>query len=85
MIRKQIYIERRHENLLKRLAQRLGCSEAELIRQALDRSLGSDVIPGAPDLEVWKREKAFIRRLIAQGPLAGRRRWTRDELYEDKH
>ncbi|MCL6642896.1 MAG: hypothetical protein K6T71_06195 [Candidatus Bipolaricaulota bacterium] len=83
MIRKQIYIERRHEDQLKRLAQRLGCSEAELIRQALDRSLGSVSI--LPDLEVWERERAFIRRLIAQGPLAGRRRWTRDELYEDEH
>jgi hypothetical protein len=82
MIRKQIYIERRHEDQLKRLARQLGCSEAELIRQALDCSLGSSVV--SPDLRAWRREKAFIRRLIAQGPLAGRRRWTRDELYEDE-
>jgi len=39
MIRKQIYIERRHEDQLKRLARQLGCSEDELIRQALDCSL----------------------------------------------
>ncbi|MFH0813378.1 MAG: hypothetical protein V2A69_11160 [Pseudomonadota bacterium] len=34
MVRKQIYIEERHERLLKRISKACGVSEAELIRQA---------------------------------------------------
>lgn len=85
MIRKQVYIERRHEVRLKRLAKQLGRSEAELIRQALDQALEADAILMASDLGAWEREKAFIRKLRAQGPIAGSRRWNRDELYEGEH
>ncbi|MDI6764344.1 MAG: hypothetical protein QME83_15170 [Thermodesulfobacteriota bacterium] len=34
MVHKQIYIEERHERLLKRISKARGVSEAELIRQA---------------------------------------------------
>ena len=37
MVRKQIYITRRQELLLKRLARLRGVSEAEIIRKALDK------------------------------------------------
>ena len=37
MVRKQIYIEERHERLLKRISKARGVSEAELIRQAIER------------------------------------------------
>lgn len=35
--RKQVYLEPRQENLLKLIAQQTGVSEAEIIRQAIDR------------------------------------------------
>ncbi len=37
MVRKQIYIQERHERLLKRISKARGVSEAELIRQAIER------------------------------------------------
>ena len=37
MVRKQIYIEERYERLLKRISKARGVSEAELIRQAIER------------------------------------------------
>jgi hypothetical protein len=37
MIRKQVYLERNQDRKLKALAARRRCTEAEIIRQALDR------------------------------------------------
>ena len=37
MIRKQVYLEREQDRKLKALAARRGCTEAEIIREALDR------------------------------------------------
>ena len=45
MIRKQIYLPRRHNLTLKRLAKQRGISEAEVIRQALEREAQSSVSP----------------------------------------
>jgi hypothetical protein len=56
MIRKQIYLESKQEKKLQRLAHRWGCSEAEVLRKAIDR------IPDA--------EGEFLERLEAAGLLA---------------
>lgn len=37
MIRKQVYLAREHDRKLKALAALRGCTEAEIIRQALDQ------------------------------------------------
>jgi hypothetical protein len=37
MIRKQVYLERRHDRKLKAIARRRGCTEAEVIREAIER------------------------------------------------
>ena len=39
MIRKQIYIPKQQNDLLKHLANQRGTSEAEVIRQALEREV----------------------------------------------
>ena len=39
MVRKQIYIEGRHERLLKQISKARGVSEAELIREAIEQFL----------------------------------------------
>lgn len=44
MVRKQIYIQRRQQAILRRLARARGVSEAELIRQAIDHHVNA----GAP-------------------------------------
>jgi hypothetical protein len=49
-IRKQIYIEAQQDNLLKESARRTGLSEAEIIRQAIDRHV-SDGKAFPADLE----------------------------------
>jgi hypothetical protein len=54
MVRKQIYIEPRQEALLKRLAQDQGVSEAELIRQAIDRRVGQSGAQVLPDSRAWE-------------------------------
>jgi len=80
MVRKQVYIRPGQEALLKRLAQETGMTEAELIRQAIDRRSGTVHLPR--DLRAWQEERAFIARLIEQGPVPGERTWRREELHE---
>lgn len=85
MVRKQVYIEKRHDEALKRAARRRGVTEAELVREALDlRSLDSR-LGVAPDREAWLSFKRFVLRERRKGPLAAAgRTWTRDELYEER-
>jgi predicted DNA-binding protein len=84
MVRKQIYLEYQQEKRLKQLSRKLGLTEAELIRQAIDNALATDVAVVSLSSEVWEQEKGFIRSLIGQGPVSGGRRWTRQELYGEQ-
>lgn len=79
MIRKQVYIEPRQERLLKERARRYRVTEADLIRQAIDRGLERTAL-SIPDPEAWK---AFKRRIAPKkgDPARSVRRWARDELY----
>ena len=64
MVRKQIYIEERQETRLKRVARARGMSEAEVIRQAIDRQVGSvPVQAGGGDPAAWERALRFMRSL----------------------
>ena len=80
-VRKQIYIERDQEVLLKRLTQETGASEAEIVRQALDLHTRYSHY-WQHELRVWEQERAFIAQWMAQGPVTGRRKWQREELHE---
>lgn len=83
MVRKQIYIEPRQEELLKRRAKELGLSEAELIRRGIDR-VARLPLAFRPDLKAWEEEKAYIRsHRCFEVPQTGRG-WTRDELYDER-
>jgi hypothetical protein len=79
MIRKQVYVEPSQQAQLKELAKRLGVSEAEVIRQAIDRHMAA--FHTRPDHTAWQAERAFINSLIERGQVPGRREWTRDDLY----
>lgn len=83
MVRKQLYIDERHERDLKRRASELGVSEAELVRRALDVALGS----GAQRRPLHPERQEAIRRLRERwraptstltGPL------DREALYADR-
>ncbi len=85
MVRKQIYIQKRQKAQLKRAARARGLSEAELIRQAIDRQLVSSVKGLPHDPAAWERAMALMRSLQALGPIPNRRRaWTREDLYEER-
>lgn len=80
-IRKQIYLEPRQETLLKLTAQQTGVSEAEIIRQAIDRHLGSTT-PPKTNFTAWEEEKTFVNQAKQHPPLPGGRDWRREDLYE---
>ena len=84
MVRKQIYLEDRHDAMLKRLARARGVSEAQIIRQALDRHSGAQPAGAAPDARAWAQALSFMRgRRRTRRPVrGGRRRWTRADLYD---
>ena len=85
MVRKQIYIQKRQQAILKRLARARGVSEAELIRQALDHQVNAGSRSAQPDPDAWEKARRFMLASHARGSLHGRARtWTRDELYEDR-
>jgi hypothetical protein len=83
MVRKQVYIEPRQEELLKKRAKELGVSEAELIRRGIDQVATAPLRP-RPNLQAWAEIEDFIRKhRMMDVPQTGRG-WTRDELYEDR-
>lgn len=60
--------------LLKRLAEKTGATEAEIIRQALDLHInGLKFRKQRP--EAWQEERAFVRKWRKKGPVARRRTW----------
>ena len=83
MIRKQVYIEPLQNVNLKKQAKKLGITEAEIVRRAIDRQMAL-LVPGLRDPSAWQREKAFIDQRIAGKPLPGGRKFRREEAYEDR-
>lgn len=84
MQRKQIYIPERQQSQLKRLSKQLGISEAEIIRQAIEREMlftANRPLPGD-----HSALEEFIRFGLSRQPVQETtgRRWTRDELYEER-
>ena len=86
MVRKQIYIPKRQQLVLKRRAKARGVSEAELIRHALERDLTDNAArPFHPEHQAWERALAFMKSLQAMGPLPNQRRtWKREDAYEER-
>lgn len=85
MVRKQIYIQRRQEAMLKRLSQTLGVSEAEIIRRAIEHVLSGNAVQHAPrSTEALDQfiQAALSRRAddITRKPY----HWDRQELYEER-
>jgi hypothetical protein len=83
MIRKQVYIEPVQDTSLKKQAKRLRITEAEVIRQAIDRQMAL-LVPGVRDPSAWEREKAFIAERMAGKPLSRGRKFKREEAYEER-
>jgi hypothetical protein len=87
MVRKQIYIQKHQQRRLKRLAQVRGVSEAELIRQAIDR----ETAEGAPRLVAYDHTAleqvihfALARRNRSGESATGEAyQWKREDAYDE--
>ena len=84
MIRKQVYIEPRQEELLKRRSRELGISEAELIRRGIDQIAHLPLVALTPSQQAWEEEKTFIQQRMRMNVPQTGRTWTRDELYDER-
>ena len=85
MVRKQIYIQERHERLLKRISKARGVSEAEFIRQAIERETVGGKLPLlAPDQAAWDKILRFANSRKALPPSARPYRWNRLDAYEER-
>jgi hypothetical protein len=85
MVRKQIYIEERHERLLKRISKARGVSEAELIREAIERETVGEKLPLlAPDQAAWDEILRFVKSRKAPRLSARPYRWNRLDAYEKR-
>ncbi len=85
MVRIQIYITRRHNTLLKRLARARGVSEAEIIRQAIERETNgvlSAIRPGSQKAMVDSIQFALsLRNRTFEGEPY---KWNREEAYKER-
>ena len=81
-VRKQIYLEEHQDRRLREVSEATGLSEAEIIRQMIDRQLPIIYLPRF-NREVWEEEKKFIESMRAkyQGPELPRT-WRREDLYD---
>ena len=83
-VRKQLYIEQRHDDRLKALARETGRSEADIVREAVEQyRVGA--VPAKPpvDAGAWLEALAFMRSLARRKTAVRRTRPTREQLYEE--
>ena len=85
MVRKQIYLPSRQNLTLKRLALERGVSEAEIIRQALERESEMRATIVRDSTAAWTGIMQFVqerkRTLAEKGKPV---QWNRQELYEER-
>jgi len=85
MVRKQIYIQKRHQLLLKKLSQARGVSEAEIVRQAIERE-AAGTLPRSlpPDRAAWEEVLQLVETRRALGAGGEAYRWNRRDAYEER-
>lgn len=82
MVRKQVYIADRQDQLLKATARETGLTESELIRRAIDEAYDA-VAARERRLERWRetqRGMDELGKMIEDS--GGIQPWNRDDLYE---
>lgn len=85
MVRKQFYIHKRHQLLLRKLAQAKGVSEAEIIRQAIEHeAAGSERQTLVPDRSAWEEilAAAEARKALSTGAVPYD--WDRLDAYQQR-
>jgi hypothetical protein len=85
MVRKQIYIRKRQNALLKHLAKARGLSEAEIIRQAIEREVSGGIAQSVPeDQTAWQELIAFVEKRQVSVSQGKPYRWDRSEIYTER-
>jgi hypothetical protein len=85
MVRKQFYIHKRHQLLLRKLARAKGVSEAEIVRQAIEReAAGSDRQTLAHDRSAWEEILSAVdaRKALETEGIAYE--WNRQDAYQKR-
>ncbi len=82
MVRKQIYLERRQDRAVKRLARRTKRSESEIIRAGVDAVL-EEGNAREQRRKAFEQYESLIKQRMAKGPSPGKRDWTREDIYND--
>ena len=83
MVRKQVYITKEQQALLKRRAKALGVPEAEVVRRGIETG-GRGVRPLFLDPQAWQDELRFIKERARIQALGRERGWTREEMYDER-
>lgn len=65
MVRKHVYITPEQEEQLRRLAEDRGCTEAQVLREGLQRTI-EDARETTPEAKVWAKHLEFLRTLTAE-------------------
>lgn len=85
MVRKQIYITKRQEKLLKRISEARGVSEAEIVRKAIDQELYGASSNQFPVSQHTSALDDFILLARQQRDLTGAPlRYKRSDLYVER-
>ena len=85
MVRKQIYISKRQDIFLKRLAESRGVSEAEIVRQVLDREIsGQSIQPVRSENAAWNILVAFLDERRSNSKSSKPYRWDRSDSYQQR-
>jgi len=82
LIRKQLYITLEQENFLKQKAKKMGITQAELVREALD-SHTYTVDYNKRNIEKWQEEVEFIKTgMLPKDDSHKGQTWKREDLYD---
>jgi hypothetical protein len=85
MVRKQVYIERRQDQTLKRLARQLSVSEAEVIRRGIELLERECVSSEEERRAAWQRLRALMDKHVRSRPAgSGIEKFDREEVYAER-
>ncbi len=82
-IRKQLYLDRRHDQRLKDVARHTGRSEADIVREAIEQYHVAAPRAVPPDPGAWLEALAFMRSLSTRRSAGRRPRVSRERICEE--
>jgi hypothetical protein len=81
MVRKQVYITQEQNEKLKHIARARGLTEAEIVRQGIERLLQQTA--GIGDRDAWEQELAFMRER-ARTIKGSTTKFRREDAYDEQ-